>query len=450
MELRSLSMSFEANDEGLKVSGVVNKPEELSNLLSTARGTKFRETVKKGVFAKAIKKAKDINFLFDHDKNKLLASTNNGSLSLKETDNGVEMEANIVETSYGKDAYALIKSGLIGNMSFGFKCLKDSWQRMEDGTPLRVIEDLELFEVSCLQKPAYSQSAISARGIEIDEQLQIPDIIDYSIEHRGENGEVEFSMEVRSNENREYHLYIDGEVGWLLEDKYWMIGPVIPQDLVEMKDFLATKDVIYVHINTPGGSVWGGFGIYNLIKSLPGKTIAVIDGLAGSIGSVIGFACDEIIMNEASMFMVHLPLTGIRGNKTDFKRALQMLEITQENILKVYMSKAKEGVTPEEVNALMEAETYLNKEQMDKYFNLTITNEKPIITPSNTNEGDEADDNVVNTNSDEVPLTNKVEEVVEGNEDNNTTNQTTKDNEAFNSLMKEYLKLKKERLHNEH
>lgn len=439
MELRSLNMAFEANDKGLKVSGVVNKPEEISELLTSINGTKFRETVKKGAFAKAIEKAKDINFLFDHDRNKLLASTNNGSLAIKETDNGVEIEANIVDTSYGKDAYTLIKSGLISNMSFGFSCLKDSWKRMEDGTPLRIIEELSLHEVSCLQKPAYSQSAISARGIEIEDKLQIPDIVDYSIEHRGEDGDVNFSMELRSNERNEHHLYINGEVGWLLEDKYWIIGAVVPEDFVKIKEHLETKSTIYVHINTPGGSVWGGFGIYNLIKSLPGKTVAIVDGLAGSIGSVIAFACDEIVMNDTSMFMIHPPLTGVRGNKIELKKALQMLEVTQENILKVYMSKAKEGVTREEINKIVDEETYLNKENMEKYFNLGLTSQVEEPKP---HEGEG------NPQSQKEKPTE--ESLIEGVPQNTVEDNITKDNEAFNSLMKEYLKLKKERLNNEY
>lgn len=176
MELRFTPTRLESEAEGtLTVSGYVNKTEQPSEILGTSK--RFIEKIAKGTFARALKKAnRDIDFLAEHKKDKILASTRNNSLSLVEDDQGLFMSATITPTSYGKDSYELIKSGIFKNMSFGFRTIKDSWKRIESNLYERTIVELELFEVSVVKDPAYSQSTISARGIDLVEEVEIPDI----------------------------------------------------------------------------------------------------------------------------------------------------------------------------------------------------------------------------------------------------------------------------------
>ncbi|MED0667743.1 phage major capsid protein [Bacillus badius] len=174
MELRVTKARLESNSEGLlKVSGYVNRTEQPSEILG---GTKrFIEKIAKGAFAQAIKSSqKDIDFLAEHDSKKILASTRNGSLQLKEDESGLFMQAIITPTSWGRDYYELINSGMLRNMSFGFRTIKDSWKRIEANLHERTIEELELFEVSVVKDPAYSQSTIAARGIDLIEEVIVP------------------------------------------------------------------------------------------------------------------------------------------------------------------------------------------------------------------------------------------------------------------------------------
>lgn len=174
MELRFQETEIRANEDGtMKVSGYVNLTEQLSNVLGLTK--KFKEKIAKGAFAKALKNAtKDIDFLSEHDNKKILASTRNGSLELTEDEQGLFMSATIAPTSYGKDSYELIKSGILQNMSFGFRTIKDSWKAIENGLYERTILELELFEVSVVRDPAYSQSTIAARGIDLVEEVEVP------------------------------------------------------------------------------------------------------------------------------------------------------------------------------------------------------------------------------------------------------------------------------------
>lgn len=166
------------------VSGYVNQTEQLSHELGMSK--RFKEKISKGVFKRAIQNsARDIDFLAEHDSSVVLASTKNDSLQLKEDDKGLYMEARIINTGAGRDWYEMISSGLITNMSFGFKSVSDEWRSIGENLFERTISDLELFEVSAVRNPAYAQSSISNRGLDISDDI-VPENIeeDYNMEQR--------------------------------------------------------------------------------------------------------------------------------------------------------------------------------------------------------------------------------------------------------------------------
>lgn len=175
MEVRVLSSHINSNDNDLVVEGLVNQTESLSHVLGKHK--KFREKIKKGAFQEAINESRRIDFLAEHRQDFLLATTENNSLELWEDNEGLKMRAKIAPTSYGKDFYTLMSEKLISHMSFGFKVLKDSWKSGIDGIYERTVEKLELKEVSVVRNPAYPASAISARGIELVEDVEIPNEI---------------------------------------------------------------------------------------------------------------------------------------------------------------------------------------------------------------------------------------------------------------------------------
>lgn len=195
MELRVQDSELRSIDDGtMSVSGYVNKTEQLSETLGLSK--RFKEKIAKGAFARAIKSfQKDIDFLQEHDSKKILASTRNGSLQLTEDDQGLYMQATIVPTSWGKDAYEMINSGIFKNMSFGFRTIKDSWKQIESNLYERTIEELELFEVSVVKDPAYSQSTIAARSIELIEEPEI------CVQEEADE-EKELDLDIRSAELR--------------------------------------------------------------------------------------------------------------------------------------------------------------------------------------------------------------------------------------------------------
>lgn len=186
IELRFVNFSVEASDtDDLTVKGYVNEVGKYSHLLGIRK--QFKERILPGAFTRALAENDDIHFLAEHDANKILASTRNDSLKLVEDEKGLFMEATISPTSYGKDYHTLIKDGILRNMSFGFNVIKDSWKKMNDGTYTRDISDLRLFEVSVVTNPAYPQSTISARGLHLVEDVEIPQDIENTEERNMEN-----------------------------------------------------------------------------------------------------------------------------------------------------------------------------------------------------------------------------------------------------------------------
>lgn len=231
MELRSQSVQLKSNGD-LVVEGYVNQTGALSNILGTAK--RFREKIAPGAFRRAIEsRNREIDFLAEHNKDKVLASTRNGSLKLREDEKGLWMSATITPTSYGKDYYELISSRLISNMSFGFRSIKDSWQLVE-GMAIRTVEQLELFEVSAVREPAYSQSIISARGIDLIEEVEVPEeISEHSENKTGERGNNMENFEILETRENGFVSYLqNGEKRSLQTTAEG--AAVIPENVADM------------------------------------------------------------------------------------------------------------------------------------------------------------------------------------------------------------------------
>lgn len=112
-----------------------------------------------------------------------------------------------------------------------------------------------------------------------------------------------------------------------------------------------------VHINSPGGSVFDGFAIYNALNAHPATIIVHIDGIAASIASVIAMAGDQILMAENAMMMIHCPSCGVSGFAKDLRSQADVLDKLEESIASAY--SARSGMKQEDVIAAMQAETWL-------------------------------------------------------------------------------------------
>lgn len=189
LEIRTLPIDIQVSEgDKLNVQGYVNMTGSVSEILTNpVDGKQFRETIMPKVFSNAIEEASRVDFLYQHDKMLVLASTSNQSLSLAEDSKGLFMRATISETSWGKDTYQLIRDGIIQGMSFGMIVTDEEWTLCDDGLPLRIITAIQLFEISAVRNPAYRSSTIEARDIDQVTNIEIPDNIEKREDTMAEN-----------------------------------------------------------------------------------------------------------------------------------------------------------------------------------------------------------------------------------------------------------------------
>jgi hypothetical protein len=134
----------------------------------------FQEVIDPSAFNNTLTNNPDVRCLFDHDSSKVLGRTTNGSLTLRTDDKGLYIECEPPNSQWANDLVVSVERGDINQMSFGFRVKKDRWTSngVEDGIDLREILDLELFEVSVVTFPAYTQTSVGVRSLEeIDEEL---------------------------------------------------------------------------------------------------------------------------------------------------------------------------------------------------------------------------------------------------------------------------------------
>lgn len=157
-------MKIIIRSDSITIEGYVNAVERNSKPL-TERGVQFIERIGAGAFKRAIARAKDIRILLNHNWSKDLGGISDGTLELEEDNIGLKARATITDPEVIEDAR---KGNLVG-WSFGFNDIPDGVSQLRDeetGLPLRKVKDLDLFEVSLLNRtksPAYVGTLVNVR-----------------------------------------------------------------------------------------------------------------------------------------------------------------------------------------------------------------------------------------------------------------------------------------------
>ena len=132
-----------------------------------------------------------------------------------------------------------------------------------------------------------------------------------------------------------------------------------------LKD-LGDVKTINLHINSPGGSVFEGIAIYNMLKQNKAHVNVYVDGLAASIASVIAMSGDAIFMPSNSMLMIHNPWTIAVGNASELRKQADDLDKITESSIQTYLNQAGDKLDEETLRQLMDDETWLTaKEAVD-------------------------------------------------------------------------------------
>ncbi|MCW3780273.1 head maturation protease, ClpP-related [Defluviimonas salinarum] len=115
---------------------------------------------------------------------------------------------------------------------------------------------------------------------------------------------------------------------------------------------------ITVKINSPGGSVFEGFAIYNELRKHPERIHVEIMGIAASAAAYIAMSGDKITMSRASFMMVHNSWGMVIGNRHDLSASIGILEKIDGAQIEIF--SARTGLNRREIERLLDAETYLS------------------------------------------------------------------------------------------
>jgi len=114
------------------------------------------EIISRTAFKKTLADGSNVRALQNHDDNRILGSTDSGTLVLEQSDDGLVCRCELPNTSYANDIYEIINRGDCQTMSFGFSTIKDAYD-YENNT--RTLKEVQLHEVSfCVPFPAYPET----------------------------------------------------------------------------------------------------------------------------------------------------------------------------------------------------------------------------------------------------------------------------------------------------
>lgn len=168
MEIRSIESSFQENDN--IIEGYAIRFNSVSEILYDKEKRRFfREIIDREAITQELIDNSDIKFLFNHDKERLLARRNRGqgSLNVEVRDEGVYFSFECPNTTVGNDLKEMIRRNEVTTCSFAFTDGDNiEWDFSDREIPTRTVKSIRgLFDLSAVFDAAYSQTEISCRSL---------------------------------------------------------------------------------------------------------------------------------------------------------------------------------------------------------------------------------------------------------------------------------------------
>ena len=160
----------------------------------------------------------------------------------------------------------------------------------------------------------------------------------------------------------------------------WSGGGVTANRISAALRSIGNKDIT-VRINSPGGDMFEGIAIYNLLRAHPAKVTVEVLGLAASAASIIAMAGDVIRMGLGSFMMVHNAWGMVIGNRHDMREAASLFDGFDAAIADIY--QARTGMKHADIEQLMDAETFMAAAQTVEYGFADVVDDAQIHAETN-------------------------------------------------------------------
>ena len=156
------------------------------------------------------------------------------------------------------------------------------------------------------------------------------------------------------------------------------------EDGLAAKDFDAALKAIpqdkkiLIRINSPGGNVWDGLAIYNMIRGSKDRVTCQVDGIAASISSIIALGGSRLQMPKSAMMMMHNPSAYAYGDADDLRQQAEKLDRHKDVLAGIYAEHC--DMSAEEISDAMDKETWLTgAECLDKGMCDEVTEDEPVF-----------------------------------------------------------------------
>ncbi len=143
----------------------------------------------------------------------------------------------------------------------------------------------------------------------------------------------------------------------VIGEDFWSGGGITAKRVAAQLRAIGDRPV-EVQINSPGGDMFEGIAIYNVLREHPQTVTVKIMGMAASAASVIAMAADRIEIGAASFIMIHNCWVVAIGNRHDMAETAAWLEPFDSAMVDVYA--ARTGQDPKAIARWMDAETYMS------------------------------------------------------------------------------------------
>jgi ATP-dependent Clp protease protease subunit len=170
----------------------------------------------------------------------------------------------------------------------------------------------------------------------------------------------------------------EGNSAWdlfsrLLDDRIVLLNGQVDDAMASVATaslvYLSEKDPnskIEVIINSPGGSVYAGLAIYDVMRRVQAPVHTVAFGMAASMGSLLLCGGDKRSASENAAIMIHQPLGGLGGHtqETDFNISAKNITNIRDRLTQIYVDHT--GLDHEVIDFLLERDNWLTSEEAKK------------------------------------------------------------------------------------
>lgn len=206
------------------------------------------------------------------------------------------------------------------------------------------------------------------------------------------------------DDSRTIHVYgLIGEVWDIVDDGEGLDFAMVGTTSQQINTFLQKlgPGPVTININSPGGDMFEGLAIYNLLREHNGEVTVNVIGVAASAASVIAMAGDRINIAKAGFYMIHNTWMTYSGNRNDFIAMAEQMLPFDKAMAGIYSDRT--GIPEAEVLAFMDAETWISgSEAVDKGFADAVVADgaaaKPQASarkPASPRQGPEAEQHVL-------------------------------------------------------